>query len=205
MSYSYPDNLFPFPIWLILLLLFYIALAIGMSIEAIIGIIAILVMVIIALWGGFYQIFLKKRLDELDKKKKIHRKKLVNEVLKKEFQNMNITYDEQEFNISITSLKELEEKKIYKYILQHLDAYKPILNSWDKSSILIEKINSELDELVKFTFNKVGVEIDERHKKGLSHPIHHMTKEAVLNDFEDLSIKTRPSGVYIEISLSGGI
>ena len=71
------DDLFPFPIGIILLFIFFIALATGMSIEAIIGIIGIVVVILLAGWSGFYKVFLKRKLEDLEKIRKNHLKDIV--------------------------------------------------------------------------------------------------------------------------------
>jgi len=141
-----------------------------------------------------------------DKRKKIidnHRKEIVEEILKKEFQNMNITFDTHDFKVLITDLKELKEKEIYGHTLQHLEAYPPILESWKKSEELIEKTNGDLGEFVNFVFKKIETDIDERHKKGLSYSIHHMVDEAIRSDSKKFSINALDDGAYINISLGG--
>jgi uncharacterized membrane protein len=74
--------------------------------------------------------------------KKIHRRDIVFEGINKEFLNMNISYNEYEFKISIVDLDNIKKKKIYRHTLQHLNAYNLIIESWNKSITLIEKMNN---------------------------------------------------------------
>jgi hypothetical protein len=167
--------------------IFYTLLAIGLT-----------------LLGTFIiRVYIAPEFDKERKRKELHRKRLVNEVINKELQNMNITYNEQQFRVLITGLKELGVKDKYKHTLQHLNAYPSILDSWNKSNTLIKKINEDLHKLVWYTYSKIEREIGEIYKKVLSHPIHHLIREAVKNDFEDLSIKTRNNKKDIDISLGG--
>ena len=146
--------------------------------------------------------YIGEKLDRKRERKKLHKKRLVNEVLKREFQNMNITYNKQEHKLLITGLEELEGKEVYRYTLQHLKAYRPILDSWDKSKGMVEEINGELDKLVRYIFNKIETEMSDKYKKCLSYSIYHLIEESVKKDFEDLSIKMRNDKKDIDISLS---
>ncbi|MCJ7571063.1 MAG: hypothetical protein MUO82_04205, partial [Candidatus Thermoplasmatota archaeon] len=157
--------------------------------------------IISGLISGLIVSYITYRVLKQSEVKKIHRREIVFEGINKEFPNLNIAFDTQNFKVLMIDLEELEKKKIYKYTLQHLNAYQLILDSWNKSNELIKKINGEIDDFVKFVFNKIETEIDENHKIGLSHPIHLIIEQAIRNDFKKFSIKTRDSKADIEISL----
>lgn len=153
--------------------------------------------------GVLIKVYLYPRLNDGRERKKLHRKRLVDEVLKRELQNMNITYKMQEHKVLITDLEELEKRDKYRYTIQHLKRYQPILISLNKSKELVTNMNNNIGELIKYIFNKIETELDDRYKKALSHSIYHIVKEAIKNDYEDLSIKTRNGKNDMDISLSG--
>jgi len=178
-------------------------LLIGMDTGLLILIIIGIVGIVVAVGDILFRVVIEPKLKKSRERKELHRKSIVFDSLKKEFQNMNITYDEQEFNVLITGLKELEEKRMYRYTLQHLDAYKPIIGSWNKSSDMIKEINKDLGILEEHAFEKIKYSIGKKYIKLLSYSIKFIIRETIIKDIRNSTIIIRDVGKYIEISKDG--
>jgi hypothetical protein len=189
MGDSYSDDLFPFPVWLILLLLFYITLMIGMSIEVIIGIVGILTIVIIALWNGFYKVFLKKKIERWKVIKNKHLE-IINNNLRINLDIANIHYSNFSVEIMIKIgadvYNTIQNSQELRWALQHLRKYKTISSNWKKANNLVNQLKSELCELKEYSSNKIKNELGDEYIEDIEFVIGSIVTNVLENEIEHL-------------------
>jgi len=159
------DNIFPFPIWMIpaFILLMYTIIMNGVSPDTVFTVIVTVeFMVIIALWGGFYKIWFKRKLDE--ELRKNHKTSLCEKVLKKIHSNQQVTYSF--YSIQFKNPKQLyiQSEKDYELTFQHLrKKHISITDNWENTQNKNQEINGQLNGIKEYIISKIRKEVGKKY------------------------------------------
>jgi len=197
------DDLFPFPIWIILifiLLIYFINMnGINSSDLLIVG-----VMIAIASWAGFYKIYLKRKIETHDKNRKTHEEKVVDAISR--CMGIKIEYNlNREFSVSLQVLDDLKDKKSYKWTRKHLESYEFVWDRWKEFEEGNKQLKLRLQKLKDYLFDKINNELGEQYKKCLSYPLWAIVKYAIEGNVKKINIEMNEGnkGRHLRVGLTG--